>query len=130
MGAEGKSERSDLEREKQIQDAEVWNWLKKEKMAIRAGGEAGRTAIPYVVLGLIVAKAFRTNVRRILRARIFTPLKNESHIVSEKGKKRSRERRVRPLQKKTTRSRIGSERNFRDARDGGIYSNLEISPSG
>src|SRR5258708_13526139 len=87
MGAEEKAKGAIWTREKQIQDAEVLELLKKEKNGKFAPGTSwSYSNSGYVVLGLIVAKVSGHTYGEFLRARIFTPLKMNHTIVFEKGK--------------------------------------------
>ena len=73
--------------EKQIQDAEVFELLKKEtngKFAPATSWAYSNSG--YVVLGLIVAKVSGKSYGEFLRARIFAPLKMNHTIVFQKAK--------------------------------------------
>jgi CubicO group peptidase (beta-lactamase class C family) len=114
--------------EKQIQDDEVLELLKKEKDGKFAPGTSwSYSNSGYVVLGLIVAKTSGQSYGEFLRARIFAPLKMSHTIVYQKGKNEvvnrafghSKEKENDPL-KETDQSSTSATLG-----DGGIYSNLE-----
>src|SRR6202165_4353840 len=93
MDAEEKAKGAIWTREKQIQDAEVLELLKKEKN----GKFAPRTSWSYsnsgyVVLGLIVAKVSGKSYAEFLHERIFAPLNMNHTIVFQKGKKEAANR--------------------------------------
>ena len=73
--------------QKQIQDAEVLELLKKVKTGMFAAGTSwSYSNSGYVVLGLIVAKVSKEPYGDFLHARIFAPLKMNHTIVFQKGK--------------------------------------------
>ena len=112
--------------EKQIQDAEVLELLKKESGGKFAPGTSwSYSNSGYVVLGLIVAKASGKPYGEFLRERIFAPLKMNHTIVYQKGKNEVANRAfghsmengaVKETDQSSTSATLG---------DGGIYSNLE-----
>ena len=72
--------------EKQIQDTEVLELLKKEKAGKFAPGTSwSYSNSGYVVLGMIVAKASGKSYGEFLRERIFAPLEMSHTIVYQKG---------------------------------------------
>ena len=112
--------------EKQIQDDEVLELLKREKAGKFAPGTSwSYSNSGYVVLGLIVAKASGKPYAEFLHERIFEPLKMDHTIVYQKGKNdvmnrafgHSKEGGVfKETDQSSTSATLG---------DGGIYSNLE-----
>src|SRR2546425_4621307 len=73
--------------EKQIQDAEVFELLKKETNGRFAPGTSwAYSNSGYVVLGLIVARVSGQSFGKFLHERIFVPLKMKHTIVFQKGK--------------------------------------------
>ncbi len=73
--------------EKQIQDAEVLELLKKEKNGKFAPGENwAYSNSGYVLLGLIVAKVLGKSYGEFLHEKLFAPLKMNHTIVFQKGK--------------------------------------------
>lgn len=112
--------------EKQIQDDEVPELLKKEKSGKFAPGMSwSYSNSGYVVLGLIVAKVSGKSYGEFLRERIFAPLKMNHTLVYQKGKNEVVNRAfghskendaLRETDQSSTSATLG---------DGGIYSNLE-----
>jgi CubicO group peptidase (beta-lactamase class C family) len=112
--------------EKQIQDAEVLELLKKEKTGKFAPGTSwSYSNSGYVVLGLIVAKVSGQPYGEFLRERIFVPLKMSHTLVYQKGKNEVENRAfghslengaLKETDQSSTSATLG---------DGGIYSNLE-----
>jgi CubicO group peptidase (beta-lactamase class C family) len=111
--------------EKQIQDAEVLELLKKEKNGKFAPGTSwSYSNSGYVVLGLIVAKVSGNTYGEFLRARIFSPLKMNHTVVFEKINSKvsnrafghSKANELKETDQSATSATLG---------DGGIYSNLE-----
>jgi len=110
--------------EKQIQDAEVLELLKKETNGKFAPGTSwAYSNSGYVVLGLIVAKVSGQSFGEFLHERIFAPLKMNHTIVFQKGKNEvmnrafghSKEgRALKETDQSATSATLG---------DGGIYSN-------
>jgi len=112
--------------EKQIQDAEVLELLKKEKRGKFAPGASwSYSNSGYVMLGLIVAKVSGKSYGDFLRERIFAPLKMNHTIVFQKGKNEVVNRAFGHSKdgnafKETDRSSTSATLG-----DGGMYSNLE-----
>src|SRR6267378_5101938 len=113
-------------REKQIQDAEVLELLKKEKNGKFAPGTSwSYSNSGYVVLGLIVAKVSGHTYGEFLRARIFTPLKMNHTIVFEKGKNEVANRAFGHSKENDALKESDQSATSATLGDGGIYSNLE-----
>lgn len=119
--------------EKQIQDAEVLELLKKEQSGKFAPGTSwSYSNSGYVVLGLIVAKTSGKSYGEFLRDRIFAPLKMTYTIVYQRGKNEVLNRAFghsqfvmdhrpqTPFFSETDQSPTSATLG-----DGGIYSNLE-----
>ena len=114
--------------EKQIQDAEVLELLKKEKTGKFAPGTSwSYSNSAYVVLGLIVAKASGKPYGEFLRERIFVPLKMNHTIVFQKGKNEVVNRAFGHSKEKENDVLKETDQSSTSATlgDGGIYSNLE-----
>ena len=111
--------------EKQIQDAEVLELLKKETNGKFAPGTSwSYSNSGYVVLGLIVAKVSGHTYGEFLQTRIFAPLKMNHTIAFQKGKNEAVNRafghsKENEAFKETDQSATAT------LGDGGIYSNLE-----
>src|SRR6266852_8536608 len=126
MGASEKTEGPVWTPDKQIQDAEVLELLKKEKNGKFAPGTSwSYSNSGYVVLGLIVAKVSGKSYGEFLDARIFAPLKMDHTVVFQKGEKEVMNRvfghsRESGVLKETDQSSTSATLG-----DGGIYSNLE-----
>jgi CubicO group peptidase (beta-lactamase class C family) len=126
MDAVEKAKGSTWTAEKQIQDAEVLELLKKEKAGKFAPGTSwSYSNSGYVVLGTIVAKVSGQSYADFLRERIFTPLKMNHTIVFQRGKNKIANRAfghskengaIKETDQSSTSATLG---------DGGIYSNLE-----
>src|SRR5580693_3667958 len=111
--------------EKQIQDEEVLELLKREKAGKFAPGTSwSYSNSGYVVLGLIVARVSGKPYGTFLQERIFAPLKMDHTVVYQKGKNElvnrafghSREgNALKETDQSSTSATLG---------DGGIYSNL------
>src|SRR5258708_20674083 len=87
MDAEEKAKGPIWTPQKQIEDAEVLQLLKKEKNGKFAPGASwSYSNSGYVVLGLIVAKVSGNTYGEFLRERIFAPLKMNHTIVYQRGK--------------------------------------------
>ncbi len=126
MGAEEKAKGAIWTREKQIQDAEVLELLKKEKNGKFAPGTSwSYSNSGYVVLGLIVAKVSGHTYGEFLRARIFTPLKMNHTIVFEKGKNEVANRAFGHTKENDVLKETDQSATSATLGDGGIYSNLE-----
>jgi len=112
--------------EKQIQDAEVLELLKKEKNGKFAPGTSwAYSNSGYVVLGVIVAKVSGKPYGEFLKERVFAPLKMDHTVVYQNGKNEvvnrafghSKEGGVfKETDQSSTSATLG---------DGGVYSNLE-----
>ena len=126
MDAEEKAKGAIWTREKQIQDAEVLELLKKEKNGKFAPGTSwSYSNSGYVVLGLIVAKVSGHTYGEFLRARIFTPLKMNHTIVFEKGKNEVANRAFGHSKENDALKESDQSATSATLGDGGIYSNLE-----
>jgi len=112
--------------EKQIQDNEVLELLKKEKAGKFAPGASwSYSNSGYVVLGLIVAKVSGTSYGEFLHRRIFAPLKMNHSIVFQKGKNEVADRAFGHTQGKDAFKETDQSSTSATLGDGGIYSNLE-----
>jgi CubicO group peptidase (beta-lactamase class C family) len=114
--------------EKQIQDDEVLDLLKKEKNGKFAPGTSWfYSNSGYVVLGLIVAKTSGKSYGELLRELIFTPLKMSHTIVHQKGKNEVLNRAFGHSKDKENDKLKETDQSSTSATlgDGGIYSNLE-----
>ena len=112
--------------EKQIQDAEVLELLKKGKNAKFAPGTSwSYSNSGYVVLGLIVAKVSGKSYDDFLHTRIFAPLKMNHTMVFQKGKNRVANRALGHSKDGTTFKETDHSPTSATLGDGGIYSNLE-----
>jgi CubicO group peptidase (beta-lactamase class C family) len=133
MDAAEKAKRPTWSPEKQIQDDEVLELLKKESNGKFAPGTSwSYSNSGYVVLGLIVAKTSGKSYGEFLRERIFVPLKMSRTIAYQKGKNKFVNRAFGhsqfiwdhgpqvPFFNQTDQSPTSATLG-----DGGIYSNLE-----
>lgn len=112
--------------EKQIQDVEVLELLKKEKTGKFAPGTSwSYSNSGYVVLGLIVAKASGKTYGEFLRERIFAPLKMNHTIVFQKGKNEVVNRAFGHSMETGALKETDQSSTSATLGDGGIYSNLE-----
>ena len=112
--------------EKQIQDNEVLELLKKEKAGKFAPGASwSYSNSGYVVLGLIVAKVSGTSYGEFLHRRIFAPLKMNHSIVFQKGKNEVANRAFGNTKEKDAFEETDQSSTSATLGDGGIYSNLE-----
>ena len=112
--------------EKQIQDAEVLELLKKEKSGKFAPGTSwSYSNSGYVVLGLIVAKASGKSYGEFLRERIFAPLKMNQTLVYQKGKNEVSNRAFGHSMENGALKETDQSSTSATLGDGGIYSNLE-----
>jgi CubicO group peptidase (beta-lactamase class C family) len=112
--------------EKQIQDAEVLELLKKEKNGKFAQGTSwSYSNSGYVVLGLIVAKLSGQTYGEFLHARIFQPLKMNGTLVFEKGKNDVANRAFGHSKEDSVLKETDQSSTSATLGDGGIYSNLE-----
>ena len=112
--------------EKQIQDAEVLELLKKEKSGkFTPGTSWSYSNSGYVVLGLIVAKASGKPYGEFLHHRIFAPLKMNHTIVYQKGKNEVTNRAYGHSKENDTLKETDQSSTSATLGDGGTYSNLE-----
>ena len=112
--------------EKQIQDAEVLELLKKEKAGkFPPGTSWSYSNSGYVVLGLIVAKVSGKSYGDFLRERIFAHLKMNHTMVFQKGKNRVVNRAFGHSKDGTTFKETDQSPTSATLGDGRIYSNLE-----
>ena len=112
--------------EKQIQDAEVLELLKKEKNGKFAPGTNwSYSNSGYVVLGLIIAKASGKSYSDFLHERIFAPLKMNHTIVFQKGKNEVVNRAFGHSKENDALKETDQSATSATLGDGGIYSNLE-----
>jgi len=112
--------------EKQIQDAEVLELLKKEKTGkFPAGTNWSYSNSGYVVLGLIVAKVSGKSYADLLRTRIFAPLKMDHTLVFQKGKNQVSNRAFGHSKDGNAFKETDQSSTSATLGDGGIYSNLE-----
>jgi CubicO group peptidase (beta-lactamase class C family) len=126
MDAAKKSKGTIWTLEKQIQDAEVLELLRKEKSGKFAPGKNwAYSNSGYVVLGLIVAKMSGESYIEFLRARIFAPLKMNHTIVLEKGKNEVANRAFGYSKENDAFKETDQSATSATLGDGGIYSNLE-----
>jgi len=112
--------------EKQIQDAEVLELLKKESGGKFAPGTSwSYSNSGYVVLGLIVAKASGKSYGEFLRERIFAPLKMSHTVVYQRGKNEVANRAFGHSMENGALKETDQSSTSATLGDGGIYSNLE-----
>ncbi len=112
--------------EKQIQDNEVLELLKKEKSGKFAPGTSwSYSNSGYVVLGLIVAEASGKPYREFLRERIFAPLQMNHTVVYQKGKNEVENRAFGHSMENGALKETDQSSTSATLGDGGIYSNLE-----
>ena len=112
--------------DKQIQDAEVLELLKKEKNGKFAPGTSwSYSNSGYVVLGLIVAKVSGKTYGDFLDQRIFTPLKMNRTIVFQNGKNKVPNRAFGHSKENDALKETDQSSTSATLGDGGIYSNLE-----
>ena len=112
--------------EKQIQDSEVLELLKKEKSGKFAPGTSwSYSNSGYVVLGLIVAKVSGKPYSEFLRERMFTPLKMDHTLVHQKGKNEVEDRAFGYSREHDAFQETDQSSTSATLGDGGIYSNLE-----
>jgi CubicO group peptidase (beta-lactamase class C family) len=112
--------------EKQIQDAEVLELLKKEKIGKFAPGTTwSYSNSGYVVLGLIVAKVSGKSYGDFLHERIFAPLKVNHTLVFQKGKNAVANRAFGHSKDGSALKETDQSSTSATLGDGGIYSNLE-----
>jgi CubicO group peptidase (beta-lactamase class C family) len=126
MEAAEKSEGTIWTPEKQIQDVEVLELLKKEKNAkFTPGTSWSYSNSGYVVLGLIVAKISRNTYGEFLRARIFSPLKMNHTVVFGKIDNKVSNRAFGHSKANDALKETDQSATSATLGDGGIYSNLE-----
>jgi CubicO group peptidase (beta-lactamase class C family) len=114
--------------EKQIQDGEVLELLKKEKKGKFAPGTSwSYSNSGYVVLGLLIAKVSGMPYGEFLRSRIFEPLKMNHTIVFQEGKNKMVNRAFGHSKEKENDALKETDQSATSATlgDGGIYSNVE-----
>jgi len=112
--------------DKQMQDAEVLELLKKEKNGKFAPGTSwSYSNSGYVVLGLIVAKVSGKTYGDFLDQRIFTPLKMNRTIVFQNGKNKVPNRAFGHSKENDALKETDQSSTSATLGDGGIYSNLE-----
>jgi len=112
--------------ERQIQDGEVLELLKKEKSGKFAPGTKwSYSNSAYVFLGLIVAKVSGKSYGTFLHERIFAPLKMNHTIVFQKGKNEVSNRAFGHSKEKGLFKETDQSSTSATLGDGGIYSNLE-----
>src|ERR1700682_3351076 len=126
MDAEEKAKGTIWKPEKQIQDAEVLELLKKEKNGKFAPGTSwSYSNSGYVVLGIVIAKVSGKSYGEFLRARIFAPLKMNHTIVFHKGKNEIANRAFGHSKANDALKESDQSATSATLGDGGIYSNLE-----
>jgi CubicO group peptidase (beta-lactamase class C family) len=112
--------------EKQIQDAEVLELLKKEKNGKFAPGTSwSYSNSGYVVLGIIVGKVSGKSCGDFLQQRIFAPLKMNHTVVYQKGKNKVANRAFGHTKESGAFKETDQSSTSATLGDGGIYSNLE-----
>jgi CubicO group peptidase (beta-lactamase class C family) len=112
--------------EKQIQDAEVLELLKKEKNGKFAPGTSwSYSNSGYVVLGLIAAKVSGKPYGEFLNERIFARLQMDHTIVYQKGKNEVANRAFGHSKEGNAFKETDQSSTSATLGDGGIYSNLE-----
>src|SRR6266403_1892460 len=112
--------------QKQIQDDEVLELLKKEKNGKFAPGTSwSYSNSGYVVLGIIVARASGQSYGEFLRQRIFAPLKMNRTVVYQKGKNEVSNRAFGHSKEKDLFKETDQSSTSATLGDGDIYSNLE-----
>src|SRR5712691_12181626 len=112
--------------QKQIQDAEVLELLKKEKAGKFAPGTNwSYSNSGYVVLGLIVARVSGKPYGDFLHVRVFAPLEMNHTIVFQKEKNEVAKRAFGHSRENSTLRETDQSSTSATLGDGGIYSNLE-----
>jgi CubicO group peptidase (beta-lactamase class C family) len=112
--------------EKQIQDGEVLELLKKEKSGKFAPGTSwSYSNSGYVVLGLVVAKASGQSYAGFLQKRIFLPLKMNDTVVFRKGQNEVANRAFGHSKENSALKETDQSSTSATLGDGGIYSNLD-----
>jgi CubicO group peptidase (beta-lactamase class C family) len=126
MDALEKSKRPTWTPEKQIQDHEVLDLLKKEAAGKFAPGNSwSYSNSGYVVLGMIIAKVSGRSYADFLHERIFKPLKMNCTLVFQKGKNRVANRAFGHSKENGVLKETDQSSTSATLGDGGIYSNLE-----
>ncbi len=126
MDAAEKSERTIWTPEKQIQDAEVLELLKKEINGnFKPGTSWSYSNSGYVVLGLIVKKVSGNTYGEFLQTRIFAPLKMNHTIAFQKEKNEAVNRAFGHSKEGDAFKETDQSATSATLGDGGIYSNLE-----
>jgi len=111
---------------RQIQDREVLDLLRKEKIGKFAPGSSwSYSNSGYVVLGIIVAKASGKTYGEFLEERVFKPLKMGHTIVFQKGKNEVENRAFGHSKENGLLHETDQSSTSATLGDGGIYSNLE-----
>jgi CubicO group peptidase (beta-lactamase class C family) len=112
--------------EKQIQDAEVLDLLRKEKAGkFTPGTSWSYSNSGYVVLGLVVAKISGKPYGKFLNERIFAPLKMNHTTVYQKGNNAVANRAFGHSKESKALKETDQSATSATLGDGGIYSNLE-----
>ena len=112
--------------EKQIQDDEVLELLKKEKKGkFPPGSSWSYSNSGYVVLGIIAARASGVPYGEFLRQRIFAPLEMNLTTVFQKGKNEVANRAFGHTKESGTLKETDQSSTSATLGDGGIYSNLQ-----
>jgi len=112
--------------EKQIQDHEVLELLKKENAGKFVPGTSwSYSNSGYVLLGLIVEKASGKTYGEFLRDRILAPLKMNHTVVFQKGKNQVVNRAFGHSKENSALKETDQSSTSATLGDGGIYSNLE-----
>ena len=112
--------------EKQIQDHEVLDLLKKENAGKFAPGTSwSYSNSGYVLLGMIVAKVSGKSYGEFLRERIFAPMRMSHTLVLQKGKNQVTNRAFGHSKENGVLKETDQSSTSATLGDGGIYSNLE-----
>ncbi len=112
--------------EKQIQDNEVLELLKKEKTGKFAPGTSWEYSNSgYVVLGVIVAKVSGASYGEFLQQRIFAPLKMDHTLAFQNGKNEVANRAMGHTKENNKFKKTDQSATSATLGDGGIYSNVE-----
>ena len=112
--------------EKQVQDNEVLELLKKEKSGKFAPGTSwSYSNSGYVMLGVIVAKVSGKTYADFLQDRIFVPLRMSRTLVFQKGKNAVSNRAFGHSKEGDALQETDQSSTSATLGDGGIYSNLE-----
>jgi len=112
--------------EKQIQDSEVFELLKKATTGKFAAGMSwSYSNSGFVMLGVIVSKVSGKSYGDFLRERIFAPLKMSHTIVFQKGKNQAANRAFGHSKAGDSLKETDQSSTSATLGDGGIYSNLE-----